>query len=111
MKEQASENNIPYSNYLVCIIFSLGVQFVVLLLKKWNQITDYPINNMFNHDNKTEKYQFLLDIYCLIFWYINIYLYLCDTEKYTLYGNRYACLMSERLNKFDVAMCMISYQK
>ena len=34
MKEQASENNIPYSNYLVCIIFSLGVQFVVLLLKK-----------------------------------------------------------------------------
>ena len=34
MKEQASENNIPYSNYLVCIIFSLGVQFIVLLLTK-----------------------------------------------------------------------------
>ena len=56
MKEQASENNIPYSNYLLCIIFSLGVQFVVLLLKKWNQITNYPINNMFNHGSKIEKY-------------------------------------------------------
>ena len=56
MKEQASDNNIPYSNYLVCIIFSLGVHLIILLLKKWDVITQYPINNMFNHDNKTEKY-------------------------------------------------------
>ena len=56
VKEQASDNNIPYSNYFVCIIFSLGVHLIILLLKKWDVITQYPINNMFNQDNKTEKY-------------------------------------------------------
>ena len=37
-----------------------------------------------------------------------MFLYLCDTDVKNLNGNQYARLMSERLNKFGVAMCAVS---
>ncbi len=56
VKEQASDNNIPYSSYFVCIIFSLRVHKIIMLLKSGMLLRTFLLYNVFKSDNKTEKH-------------------------------------------------------